>query len=217
MVLGIFKFIGAVLFLYLTWRNLRENYQEEKVISYSWLALLAFMIGGRVVFGLVNWGVWNDNWTDWLSFWQKPGFNYWGGLGTMLLMTVWNCKVNDWRLWAFLEDMTPIIYVFLALVMVSEWVMSGFSLRSGILVLVAGLGLIVNRLVSKKYRSFSWYKSGKKGFGFFFTNTVVLMILALVTGIMFHNLVAAVILSVLGLIFLAGLFILGEVFISLKG
>jgi len=215
MVLGIFKFIGAVLFLYLTWRNLRENYQEEKLISYSWLALLAFMVGGRVVFGLVNWGVWNDNLTDWLSVWQKPGFNYGGGIGAMLLVTGWYCKAYDWKLWSFLEDMTPTIYLLGVFLMAEEWVRSGFGIGAGVYMLAAVLGWTIVRLVLKKYRSFSWYKSGKKGFGFFFTNMVVCLILALVGEIILKDLLIAVIFLILGLISMTGLFILGEVFNSL--
>lgn len=212
MVFGIFKFIGAVLFLYLTWRNLKDNYQEEKLISYSWLALSAFMIGGRVVFGAVNWGMWNDHWTDWLSIWQKPGFNYWGGIGAMLLLTGWYCRINDWKMWSFLEGMTPIIYFLMGFLMADEWVGSGFNMRVGINVLAAILGWVVFRLVSKKYRSYGWYKSGKRGFGFFFTNTVVFLILALVGEILFKDWLTAVIFTVLSLISLIGLFILGEVF-----
>lgn len=212
MVFGILMVFGAILFLYLTWRNLRENYQEEKLISYSWLTLLAFMVGGRLVFGLVNWGVWNGNWMDWLSFWQKPGFNYWGGAGAMLLVTVWECKVNEWKIWAYLEDMTPIVYVFGGLLMADEWMRAGFSLKAGMGVLIMILGLAVNRWVSKKYRSFGWYRSGKKGFGFFFTNMVVFLILALVAAILLKDVTVAVIFGVFGLIFMTGLFILGEVF-----
>jgi prolipoprotein diacylglyceryltransferase len=214
MVLGILKLIGAGLFLYLTWRNLRENYQEEKLISYAWASLLAFMIGGRLVFGLINWGAWNDNWTDWLMFWQKPGFYYPGGVVGILLMTVWECKVNEWKLWSFLEDMTQIIYLLVLFYMANEWVMSGFGLTSGVFGLSAVLGLTVSQLVAKKYRSFGWYKSGKKGFGFFFTNFIVLIILALIAVFLLKSMIFAVIFGILGLISLTGLFILGEVFIN---
>lgn len=208
--------MAALLFLYLTWRNLRENYQEEKLIAYSWLALLAFLIGGRIVYGLVNWGVWNINWTDWLSFWQKAGFNYWGGIGTMLLTTAWYCQANSWKLWSFSEDMTPTIYLLLVLMLADEWARTGFGNE----VLAEGssaaiLGLVVFMLVAKRYRSFGWYKSGKKGFGFFFTNTVIFLILALVGLFLWKNVMVAVIFLVLSLISLAGLFILGEMFNNL--
>jgi hypothetical protein len=216
MFLGIFKFIGVVMFLYLTWRNLRENYQEEKLISYSWLALLIFLLGGRAVFGLTNWGVWNDNLTDWLSIWTHPGFNYWGGVGAMLLVTGWYCKVNDWKLWSFLEEMTPNIYFLGVFLMAEEFIRSGFNIGVGIYLLTAVLGWVIVRLISKRYRSYSWYKSGKKGFGWFFTNLVVFIILAVASLLYFKNMTVAVIYLILGLLSLAGLFILGEVFNSLK-
>jgi len=215
MVLGIIRLLAAILFLYLTWRKLKENYQEEKLITYSWLAMLTFMIGGRVVFGLVNWGVWNEQWTDWLSIWQQPGFNYWGGIGTMLLMTGWYCRANGWKLWSFLEDMTPIIYLLGGLLLADEWVRTGFGIKIGIWMAAALLGWVIFKLVSKKYRSYRWYKSGKKGFGWFFTNTVIFLILALVGVFYLKDFLAAVILAILGLLSLTGLFILGEVFNNL--
>ena len=62
--------VGMILFLYLTWRNLREDYKEGVLVSFSWLALLAMVLGGRLLYGLLNWGVWNDNWMDWINMVQ---------------------------------------------------------------------------------------------------------------------------------------------------
>lgn len=204
------------MFLYLIWRNLRDNYQEERLIAYSWLVLLAFLAGGRLIFGLVNWGIWNDNLADWLSIWTHPGFNYGGGIINMLLLTVWYCRVNDWKLWSFLEDVTPNVYFLGIFLMAEEWFRSGFAVGVGIYVLVVILGWVIFRLVSKKYRSYGWYKSGKKGFGFFFTNFIVCLLLAVISGFYLNNYTVAVIYLILGLISMTGLFILGEVFNSLK-
>ena len=195
---------------------MRENYRDESLVSYSWLALLAMVVGGRLVFGLVFWGVWNNNWSDWLSFWQKPGFSYGGGLVTMLIMTVWYCRINGWKLWSFFEDIIPIIYFFYGFLMIDEWLRGGMSFDQGWWgMVVAILGLIIFLTVSKRYRSFSWYRSGKKGFGFFFTNTVIFLLSAIIRVIFFKDITVAVIYMILSLISLAGLFILGEVFRSL--
>jgi hypothetical protein len=216
MLFGILKLIGVVLFLYLTWRNLHESYNDERLVTYSWLGLLAFLVGGRVVFGFINFGIWNDNLTDWMAFWVKPGFDYWGGIGGWFLATVWYCRVNDWKLWSFLEDMTPIIYLFMVFLLAEETVKSNFNIKVVELWLVAVMGVIVSRLIAGKYRSVTWYKSGKKGFVFFFTNLTVTLSL-FVFAILYKERPSIWISYMsLSLISLTGLFILGEVITNLE-
>lgn len=215
MFIGIIKLIGAILFLYLTWRNLKDNYNDDLLISYSWLSILMFVLLGRIVFGLINWGVWNEEWVDWLLFWQKPGFNYWGGVAGILLATYWFCRQYGWKLWSFLEDMTGTIYLFMAFILADELWSANFNIRILIYVLVALSGYILSNQIASKYRSFVWYKSGKKGFVFFFTNTVV-AILSLLMAISYKDRPTVWILYLIfSLISVTGLFILGEVFDNL--
>ena len=94
MSLGIVRVLGIILFAYLTWRSLRENYEEDKIVTYSWVALLSFFVGGRIVYGLVNFGVWNDSWMSWLSVWDKPGMSYVGGALVLLLINFIFSKHN---------------------------------------------------------------------------------------------------------------------------
>jgi prolipoprotein diacylglyceryltransferase len=117
--LGIIRIIGVVLFVYLTWRNLRENYEEERVVTYSWLALLGFFIGGRITYGLVNFGVWNDSWLSWFSVWDKPGMNYIGGFLTLVLVGFIFAKVNNWKVIPFLERLILKPYAFANAIKVS--------------------------------------------------------------------------------------------------
>ena len=118
--LALVKIIAGILFLYLTWRNLAEDYHEERLISYSWLALLAFLVLGRATFGVIQWGIWNDNPSDWLTFWTRPGFNLSGGLVGMCLASVWYTQANNWKLWQFLEEMTEVVCLFVAIGLLSE-------------------------------------------------------------------------------------------------
>ena len=215
MILGIFKIIGIILFLYLTWRNLRDNYQDEKLVAYSWLMLVMFLLGGRVLFGFINWGIWNSHPLDWLWVWEKPGFNYWGGIVLVLLTTWWYCVANGWKVWAFFEDITGLIYVLVSLLLIEEIVKNGLNVRLVAYLGAVVIGYVLSKLVGKKYRSMVWYKSGKKGFVFFFSNMIVCL-LAAVIGLLFgQSPMVVVAFSVLSLLFMIGLFILGEVFNSL--
>jgi prolipoprotein diacylglyceryltransferase len=64
MILGIVRAIAVLLFMYLSWRNLRDNYKEENLITFLWIIVILFLVGGRVGFGFINWGIWNDNILD---------------------------------------------------------------------------------------------------------------------------------------------------------
>ncbi len=214
MILGLLKLIVVILFLYLTWRNLRDNYQDEKLVAYSWLSWLMFVLGGRVTYGLINWGIWNGQPVDWLLFWSKPGFNYWGGLGLIFLTTWWYCWKNDWKIWSFFEDITRLIYLLSAIMLTLEILEKGIVFQNLIYLTIVIIGYVIARLVAKKYRSMIWYKSGKKGFVFFFVNMIVCLLIA-VAAVFFQEKIIAGIFSVLSLLFMIGLFILGEVFNSL--
>ncbi len=203
--------VGMILFLYLTWRNLREDYKEDELVSFSWLALLAMFLGGRLLYGLLNWGVWNDNWMDWINIFQNPGFNYIGAGAFLIIQTIWYCEVNEWKLWAFFEDITPIFLVMIMFFLGEESIKSHFNRMVVAELVIIIVGFLVNSWAVTKYRSWVWYKSGRKGFGFFFTGFLVFWLMAGVGLYLKGSLIIEVLEFILSLIFAVGLFILGKV------
>lgn len=202
--------VGIVLFLYLTWRNLKDNYKTNDLITYSWVALLAFLVGGRITYGLANWGEW-ESFGDWIFFYRNPGINLPGGYIVLLMMTTWLVQKYDWKIWPFLEEMigNMIILVF------GVWLgMIDFSKVITETLFIGGIFIfcfVMSIWIRKLYRSFVWYRSGKKGFGFFFTNAIFFLFLSIYFLINKERIFFWVLLSV-GLINGTGLFILGEVF-----
>lgn len=192
MSLAIIRVVGIILYMYLTWRKLREDYKDDEVISYVWLTVLGFILAGRVVFGVINWKLW-QNWWDWLVFWSKPGINYIGAYFGWLWVTFWVAKSYGWKLLPILEDTAKILLI-----------LFGFCLADGeirnILILVTAYGLVA--WIEKRYRSFWWYKSGKKGFVWLVANIWVWVALAILSRQYYF--------LILGLISLAGLVMLGE-------
>ena len=78
------------------------------------------------------------------------------------------------------------------------------------------VGYVLALTIVKKYRSMVWYKSGKKGFVFFFVNGIVWL---LISGVSYYFQEPWWILAISGalsLISWCGLFILGEVFTNLS-
>ena len=210
MVLGIIKLLGMVVFLYLIWRNLNENYRDDLLISYGWSSTLVMLLGGRIVYGIHNWGVFGDSWTNWFNLWSTSGFNYWGGAAGVLIWSWWFSVKNEWKLWSFLEDVTPIYYLLVTFMLGEFFLSSGLNWRVLLAMVVTLLGYLSASLMQGKYRSLTWYKSGKKGFIFFFTNMIIGLLFA--SGAIWYKdgWINIVLYLSLSLIFGMGLVILGE-------
>ena len=215
--LGILRIIGILLFAYLTWRNLRDNYEEDKIVTYSWMALLVFFVGGRISYGLVNFGVWNDSWLSWFSVWNKPGMDYVGGFMSLILVNFIFSRINSWKFIPFCED-TLINSLLLSIFLIGdEFLRSKFDLRVGVYLLFLILTIFFANFAKKKYRSLVWYKSGKKGFAFLVTVFLAFLVLGFLAIYFQINFIYLILYWVISLISLVGLCILGEVFNFLKG
>jgi len=211
MTLGIFRVLGVVLFLYLLWRDLRENYDDQKIISFSWLALLGFLVFWRLAYGLINWGVWNDDLVDWISVGTKPGMSYIGGYLGLLLVSWWFVKKEQWKFFNFVEDWIRPFLVMVGIFMVDELVRSKFSWEPILFLVLIILVFPLFIFVTKRYRSFVWYRSGKKGFALLSLNFLFFLGLIPVLILFKDNLVNIILSVIISLISLIGLFILGEV------
>ena len=102
--------------------------------------------------------------------------------------------------------------ILMFVLMIDETIRSGLSIESLSYIVILIFVYAVGLWLFKRYRSFVWYRTGKKGFVFLASSFLAFL---LITGVMFwlRNKVALVILSLLlSLISLSILFILGEVF-----
>jgi hypothetical protein len=199
--LEIIKVVGVVVYMYLAWRKLREDYGDDKVISYLWLSVLGLMLAGRVVFGVINWRLW-QNWWDWLLFWERPGINYIGAYFGWLWVTFWVAKSYGWKILPMLEDISKVLLISFGLYLAGEGVrgVGNRGFLGYLFILMTAYGLVV--WVEKRYRSFWWYKSGKKGFVWLVANVWIWVALAILTR--------QYTFLILGLISLVGLVMLGE-------
>ncbi len=196
--------------MYLSWRNLREDYKEKELISYAWLSILAFMVGGRLV-SVLGWGGENGGWQDWLSFWAKPGFSYIGGYLAMVLVGWWSCRKNSWKTWAFFEDNLVAVSIMFLLFLLDEFVRSGFDINAAMAVVAVFDGLAIGVWSKGRYRSFVWYRSGKKGFAFWTGNLVTWLTMLGFSFLVVENTINRICYLTLGLISAVGLVILGDV------
>lgn len=211
MSLAIIRVMGVILFLYLTWRNLKGDYLPDKLITFGWVSVLFFLFFGRIGFGILNWGVWNS-WNDWIMVWQKPGTDYLIGTLGFVLAAFWWAKMNQWKFFAFMEDNLKNFLIFLFILMIDELIRTRFRLEIMAYLVVFLIAYLVSLWLFKRYRSFVWYKSGKKGFVFLATSFLVNLLIAFVLFWFKDKLILVILSSSVSLISLIGLFILGEVF-----
>jgi len=204
-----FRVVAVWLFLYLNWRNLGDNYEEKKLVTANWVGLLGFMLGARLAYGFANWGVWNNSVFDWWAFFSKPGMIASGGYVGFLLVTGLVSRINGWKYWSFLEDSVTAFLWFLICWKVGE---GGFDLAWLLGEILLLLTLTICWFVAKKYRSFWWYKSGKKGFVFLTANLIFGLGLLLMAFVLGHYQSQMVFALMMVLLSAAGLFILGEGF-----
>ena len=129
MSLGIFRTIGSVIFMYLLWWDLRSDYGDQKTINYTWMALAGFLVGGRIIYGLVNWGVWNDSWLSWFSIWSKPGTNYLGGFLGLSLVSWLVAMKNQWKFLSLMDDIISPILIFSSLLMFDEAIRTNLFIK----------------------------------------------------------------------------------------
>jgi hypothetical protein len=209
--LAVFRVVGIILFLYLLWRNLRENYDDQKLITFSWVSLLVFLVFGRLFYGLINWGVWNNDLVDWVSVMDKPGMSYIGAYLGLILISWLFSRQQQWRFLNFMEDLFRPFLVMVGFFMLDELLRSKFSLETGLFLLLMILMFPLFSWVSKRYRSFVWYKSGKKGFALLLLNFLFFLVLAPILIFFKDNLVNIILSIIISLVSLVGLFILGEI------
>lgn len=160
------------MYLYLIWRNLKDDYKDDDLVEFGWLSALMMLLGGRLAYGLIHFGVWNQNILDWWTFWSKPGFNIYGGLLGLVLAVYIYSKTKDFKFVVLLNDVWVQVSLLMVLWLLDEFVRSGFLLQPLWQVIIWVVALITFWWGNKKYRSISWYKSGKKGFAVLLANFV---------------------------------------------
>ena len=177
--------VGCVVYLYLCWRTMKENYREEDMIAFGWVSLIMFLVGSRIAFAITEPKLW-------LEFWRMNQMNVLGGYGLWLLLVLLVTRDRGWKYFAFGED-SLINLAWMALVFYAmnfEWKM---------VLLIIGcfaLGLVFK----DKYRSLWWYKSGKKGFLFLLVNMVFFVGLSIILSNYYYLIIT--LLSMIGLVML---------------
>lgn len=97
---GFFLALAYLAATYVLWREgKKQGYQEEKLIDFSIITLIAALVGGRLLYVLINFGVFSADLKKILYFWEG-GFAYYGSLVAVFFVSVY--FIRKWR-WSFLQ------------------------------------------------------------------------------------------------------------------
>lgn len=177
--------VGCLIYLYLCWRGMKENYKEEDMIAFGWVSLLVYLIGSRIAFTYSEPKLW-------LEFWKMNQGNVFLGYILWLLLAWLVTKDRGWKFFAFGEDsLLNLMWInFVYFAILGQW---------KLMLLLIGVGLMVWKFFGR-YRSLWWYKSGKKGFLFLVANIIFFVGVCLIFNNYYYLIIT--LLSVVGLVML---------------
>jgi hypothetical protein len=140
-----FNILGIFIFLFVFWKKLKDDYPPEQIFSVSFYIL--FLIGVAVL----------------ISYFFFPKFWFWGLFASLLIgifLGMWRFRLRFYETYeSGLIGILPwlsFVFLFDSMKTTSWYSFCGFLFIWMLVIFYVFLNL--------RYKSFSWYKSGKVGF-----------------------------------------------------
>lgn len=161
-------FLGSIVALFNYWRRFREDYPSP-VIFESGILVLAGSIIGALLFQFILRRFVSDSY-----FFDGSGLWFWGGVVGFITMSFFIMFQMKIRFYEAFEALGVGFMYLLLLVLI--------SLKVFVLAVTLMFTLVIYHLINAKYKSFTWYKSGRVGFaglttfGLFFVARAVIAV-----------------------------------------
>ncbi len=160
-----FVFFGVVIWLFTSWKNLRQDYQEDQIVPLTFESMLVFLFVSRFTYIALNINEVGYNIIGWLNVFSFPGFHFWAGFLAFLVFVYIYSKKKELVFLDIIEKLTlPFVKTFIIVTL-------GYFLFSpsvySLVILILPVTLLLLSIYLKNYRSFLWYPSGRVGFMFF--------------------------------------------------
>jgi len=159
---GVFSGLAFLVFSFTLWQRLRDDFEEEKILSLTILLALFFLLGARLFYILTHFGKFGLSFS-WLSFRSSPGFSLLGGFLAAIFILYWWSRQNDWDFWQ-VSDATVFAFSFSFFSLALGIFISKTDQASLYLLIFSFFFLVVVFTFVQTYRKFIWYQSGKPGF-----------------------------------------------------
>lgn len=137
--------VGVILFLFLFWRRLKEDYPTSEIFTSAFYILFGALLGYT------------------LSRFYNPGLWFWlASLGIALALTLGVLRYKL-RFFEVLESLILGILPWLGLIFLKDSIRNS-SLSSFLSFFATACLLTLFSYLDASYKNFSWYKSGRVGF-----------------------------------------------------
>ncbi len=158
----VFFFLGAVLFSFVLWRKLKEDYPHEQIFFLTSLFLITGILSSAII----------DR--------RLGNFSFWGLIAFNTLAGIYFIKKLGFKFFEFIDALAPAWFWFIffssLIGLLREWGnVINFSYPGAAL-----LSLFAYHFFLTRYRRFSWYPSGKVGFAGLVSLGVYFLLQALV-------------------------------------
>jgi hypothetical protein len=155
--------LGYLVFLFLFWRKLKEDYSAQPIFTTGFYILLSFLIFFFIAFKFL--------------------FAYWFwfsllGIGVGLTIGILRFRL---KLYEVIEATICGVFIWLALVFLNDSVIhSSIFSFAGFAVAIAIVGIYY--FLDGHYHTFTWYKSGKIGFAGLTSAGIFFLVRAIIAG-----------------------------------
>lgn len=142
----VFVSLGSFAFSFILWKKLKEDYTNESIFSFGWILLLSGLVG------------------YWVGGFLSP-LRFWIAVFPPVLLGTWAVKKMGFKLFELTDAVTPAFTAFLFFSSFSRLLLnSSYIWAESLTLLPSTISFLIFLFFLKKYRSFSWYPSGKVGF-----------------------------------------------------
>lgn len=147
--------VGILGFLFLFWRRLKEDYSSNQIFSFGFLLIFSIIFGFFLGLGLYNIEV--------NKYFNSEGLWFWGAF---LFGILGFCFANIQFKLRFFETLEScalgFIFWFFTICLISS--VEKVNLKLLLISLIFGSLIPFFFFINSRYKSFTWYKSGKIGF-----------------------------------------------------
>ncbi len=148
--------LGSFLYLFITWRQLKDDYEHEKILRMGFLFLfLSYFLALGVYYFIAPALITS-------AVFIPRGLWFWGALLGVFLASLIVLKSMKMRLIDLIESQTPALFLLAAITGLSMGLVNHTGLWP-LSVLLFFLAFIFYFILKANYKKFSWYRSGRVG------------------------------------------------------
>ena len=141
----IFAIFSVIIFLFLFWKRLKRDYEDDKIFTVSFYVLFGMLLGYLLsVYIAYDWWFWSA---------------FFGSL-TGLSIGIYRFKL---RVFEVIESWAFSSLALLGLTFLYDWY-ANINVFSGYALLIISVLLFGFFFLDRHYKNFSWYRSGRIGF-----------------------------------------------------